>query len=921
MINDQQGDRGAIAFESELTGLDPFLKERVRRVTRSPRAAKKSSPHQARLSQQVEFNPGTFKSGTFKSDSPVVYWTHHALRVDENPALDVAIHFAKSLGRPLFVYQGLSSSYRYASDRHHVFQLQGSKDLAEEYSKLGIRYELFVETREDTTSALFELCKQTDCLITEDFPGEPTDRWLERLSYLEHLNLFAVDTACVVPMQLVGKAYDRAFAFRDATQKLYRERISRPWPAMQSSPRYYQEALPFEPVDCKSLEPLQFVSRCDIDPTVAPVGDTLGGTRAGYARWNAFLERGIRKYAAKRNDPCAGVSSRMSAYLHYGMVSPMRLAREAHALGAEKYLDELLIWRELAYAYCFYRKEHNTLRTLPTWAQETLRKHTADAREAIYSWERLARGKTKDALWNACQRSLLKHGELHNNVRMTWGKAVAQWTKSPEDTLRMLIDLNHRYALDGRDPASYGGILWCLGEFDRPFQPEQEVLGTVRGRSTNEHFQRIDFKAFEKHVDRPVGSGSMRIAVVGAGIGGLFCARTLKDYGAQVSVFDKSRGVGGRMATRRISDGLLVDHGPAMMQWDAKESKHWVEAWELEGVLHRWQGKVISCENNIALMSEENGAINAEVPIGWVGGRGMSDLAKHFATDLSLVPQTQIQSLRREGEHWFVSGLTSEIGDGASSKLEKAHEAGPFDAVVLNMPPVQCAALLGKQTWDAIRISQDTHAEQSMLTARSSRPEDLTQWLEPVWAVILGFKERWDMPFDGIRFKNHEVLEWMGRESSKPGRLNHDLEGKTQRLDAIMRSNVHQGNEYWVIHSNSNWAEAHLELTPQEVADRIRDAVREISGDTIPEIIDLQAHRWRYARVRGSSGNQRGQVHGNRAWWSSEQRVGVCGDWVQPGSSGIQGALYSGGAMAGYLLREWVGRRVGNGTLYTPELF
>ena len=129
MINDQQGDRGAIAFESELTGLDPFLKERVRRVTRSPRAAKKSSPHQARLSQQVEFNPGTFKSGTFKSDSPVVYWTHHALRVDENPALDVAIHFAKSLGRPLFVYQGLSSSYRYASDRHHVFQLQGLENV------------------------------------------------------------------------------------------------------------------------------------------------------------------------------------------------------------------------------------------------------------------------------------------------------------------------------------------------------------------------------------------------------------------------------------------------------------------------------------------------------------------------------------------------------------------------------------------------------------------------------------------------------------------------------------------------------------------------------------------------------------------------------------------------------------------------
>ena len=905
MINDQQGDRGAIAFESELLGLDPFLRERVRRVTRTPRAAKIGSRQQAKITQSFAFN----------SDSPVVYWTHHALRVDENPALDVAIEFAKSLGRPLFVYQGLSSSYRYASDRHHVFQLQSAKDLAEEYSKLGIRYGLFVETREDTTAVLFELCKQTDCLITEDFPGEPTDRWLERLSYLEHLHLFAVDTACVVPMQLVGKAYDRAFAFRDATQKLYRERISRPWPAMQSLPRYYQGALPFEPVDCKSLEPLQFVSQCDIDPTVAPVGDTVGGTRAGYARWQGFLERGIRKYAAKRNDPCAGVSSRMSAYLHYGMVSPMRLAREAHALGAEKYLDELLIWRELAYGYCFYRKEHNTVSTLPAWAQETLRKHAKDPREAIYSWERLARGKTKDVLWNACQRSLLKHGELHNNVRMTWGKAVAQWTKSPEEALEMLIDLNHRYALDGRDPASYGGILWCLGEFDRPFHPEQEVLGTVRGRSTQEHLQRIDLKAFETHVDRPVGSGPMRVAVVGAGIGGLFCARTLKDYGAQVTVFDKSRGVGGRMATRRIRDGLLVDHGPAMMQWDAKETKHWVDSWEDEGVLHRWQGKVIFSEGNNALTLEQNGASNAKVPVGWVGGRGMSDLAKHFAVDLPLVPQTQIQSLRRDGEQWFVSGITSEIGAGAASKLdsgklEKAHEAGPFDAVVLNMPPVQCAALLGQQTWDAIRMSQESQVERGLIGSRSSRSEDITQWLEPVWAVIIGFKERWDVPFDGVRFTNHEMLEWIGRESSKPGRLKRDLEG-----------NADQGSEYWVVHSNSKWAESHIELTAQEVADRLLSAVREISGDTIPEVVDLQGHRWRYARVRGSARTDVGQVHGSRAWWSSQQRIGVCGDWVQSGARGVQGAIDSGGAMAGYLLREWVGRRVGQGTFYTPELF
>ena len=125
----------------------------------------------------------------------------------------------------------------------------------------------------------------------------------------------------------------------------------------------------------------------------------------------------------------------------------------------------------------------SSLETLPTWAIQTLKRHEKDARKSLYSHESLSRGMTDDPLWNACQHSLLKHGELHNNVRMTWGKAILEWTETPERALEVLIDLNHRYALDGRDPASYGGILWCLGQFDRPFPPEQPILGTEIGRA------------------------------------------------------------------------------------------------------------------------------------------------------------------------------------------------------------------------------------------------------------------------------------------------------------------------------------------------------------------------------------------------------------------------------------------------------
>ena len=103
------------------------------------------------------------------------------------------------------------------------------------------------------------------------------------------------------------------------------------------------------------------------------------------------------------------------------MVSPLRIAREAaesRTDGAEKYLDELLIWRELAYAFCFYRRDHGTLDALPDWARETLAEHESDPRPALHSWETLARARTGDRLWDAAQSSLLIHGELHNNVSM-----------------------------------------------------------------------------------------------------------------------------------------------------------------------------------------------------------------------------------------------------------------------------------------------------------------------------------------------------------------------------------------------------------------------------------------------------------------------------------------------------------------------
>jgi deoxyribodipyrimidine photo-lyase len=83
-------------------------------------------------------------------------------------------------------------------------------------------------------------------------------------------------------------------------------------------------------------------------------------------------------------------------------------------------------------------------------------------------------------VWNAAQRQLREEGRIHNYLRMLWGKNVLAWTRSPEEAARVLVELNNKWALDGRDPNSYTGIFWVLGRHDRPWGPERPVFGKIR---------------------------------------------------------------------------------------------------------------------------------------------------------------------------------------------------------------------------------------------------------------------------------------------------------------------------------------------------------------------------------------------------------------------------------------------------------
>jgi photolyase PhrII len=718
----------------------------------------------------------------------VLYWTHHALRSDENPALDVAIHLAEQLGLPLLVYQGLSERYRFASDRHHAFILESARELEDSYATLGIAYALHVDREGVRFPRLGRLVHSSAVVVTDHFPIEATNQWTERFAELNTVPIVLVDTACIVPSRLVGKAFDRAFAFRDATAELYRERIDRKWPVCTA--KAIPAKAPFETLELSGRSLSQLIAECDIDHSIGPVADTRGGSKAGYARWQRFRQSGLRNYAKRRNQIEMEGVSRMSAYLHYGMVSPFRIAREASSDGAQKYLDELLIWRELAYAFCHYRDNLETDASLPAWAIETLTKHANDPRKRL-SWETLSRAKTGEPLWDAAQRSLLKHGELHNNVRMTWGKAILDWSNGHGQALERLIDLNHRYALDGRDPASYGGILWCLGQFDRPFFPEQPILGSVRPRPVSVHQGRTNLDAYVKKVDRAIVHSLPRVAMIGTGLAGLICSRILCDQGIAMSCFEKSSRAGGRATTRIDKAACQFDHGAQYFTIRDPALIPYLQSWCDDHHVAEWRGHFVSIEKTGEIRDV------AYTPR-FVGTPTMESLGRHLSGDLSIQYSREVARVIREQ-------------NGYRLYCTENRDLGNFDVVLWNCPPAQVA---------------------KQLDAPCSWREELSKvQMVPCWAVMLAIESEWKIPFDGA-FINRGNLSWMARDSSKPSRATQP--------------------ETWVLHSTVTWASENLELAHERAIESLIDEAEKATGRKMPPKSYANAHRWLYSRPADS---------------------------------------------------------------------
>jgi deoxyribodipyrimidine photo-lyase len=431
-----------------------------------------------------------------KDGTCVVYWMQRAVRIVDNPALNVAIEAANILGLPPVIYFGVTPNYPNANLRHYHFLEQGLRDAAEDAAEREIAF--VVRRAPDTLEAFLEEVGAA-MLIGDENPCREPERWRQVLAKRLKIPYWTVDADVVVPSRVFNRSFALLHHFR---------------PHLKAElPKFLVEPVTAKPLHTwNSAKPHSFDLSDDItagfktlDRTVKPVDTFTGGTHAALKLLDEFVRHKLAAYDEARNHPETEGTSRLSPYLHFGNIGPLTIAsavkraadqQKIPAATTDSYLEQLIGWRELAVLFVRHEPNYDNWECAVPWARKTLIEHAADPRPHRYSFEQLERAETHDELWNAAQTQMTTTGWMHNYMRMYWAKKILEWAPDPATAFDWAVILNDRYELDGRDPNGYAGIAWAIvGRFDRPWF-NRPVYGLVRPMTGGSIAKKFDAGAY-----------------------------------------------------------------------------------------------------------------------------------------------------------------------------------------------------------------------------------------------------------------------------------------------------------------------------------------------------------------------------------------------------------------------------------------
>lgn len=348
-----------------------------------------------------------------------------------------------------------------------------------------------------------------------------------------------------------------------------------------------------------------------------------------------------------------------------------------------------------------------------------------------------------------------------------------------------------------------------------------------------------------------------RVAVIGAGVAGATCARHLMDAGIDVTVVDKSRGVGGRLATRRAEwltprgepIPARFDHGAPGFTVRSPQFLNAVEQARRDGLLTHWEPRMAP------------GSYRPLDDVGvWVPVPDMPAWCRHLLKGATVLTGRAADGLVHTPGGWRIDAGGEALCEG-------------FDAVVIAIPPEQAASLL--------RAHRADWAQRALAMS-----------MRPAWALMAvtdddAAGEHWD-----VAWPPSGPLAWVLRNDAKPGR---------ERV---------AGRAHWVVHAAADWSQTHLEAPPADVQVALQEALACWLGRQ-PVWHHVAVHRWRYASAPRSA------AAADLCWWDASFRLGTCGDaW---GGAGVEGAWTSGRAMASLLIDHRPGSQA-RGAVVSPSL-
>lgn len=423
----------------------------------------------------------------------VLYWMQRAQRGVDNHAVNLAVQVGNALGLPVVVYFAGISNFPHANLRHYVFLNQGLPDIEEDLATRNITFLMRRAPNESHTRLISDV--QAAMVIGDENPMREPERWRQQLAKQISVPFWTVDTDVVVPSKLIEKAQYGAYTIRPRLYKLLPEYLV---PYENPHAEYaWKRPKNFE---ADSVHEDMTRGWKDFDRSVGPVAAWHGGMHTALARLELFTTKLLPEYEVQRNKPETDGTSCLSPWLHYGHIGPQTIAlavdaaaKKNPALKAarDSYFNELIAWRELTINFVKFQPNYDNAECAEAWAKKTIAEHARDERERLYTLEQMEGAETYDELWNAAQTQMVRHGWMHNYMRMYWAKKILEWTPDASTAFQNCVYLNDKYFLDGRDPGGYGGIAWAIvGKFDRAWG-SRPIFGKIRymsGASTGRKF-------------------------------------------------------------------------------------------------------------------------------------------------------------------------------------------------------------------------------------------------------------------------------------------------------------------------------------------------------------------------------------------------------------------------------------------------